>query len=69
MTKTDMKLVNEWKDGTYASDALTQTEIEFDVLNGLDSMPRVIYLRSLGYHFDNWAGYVQAEINELLKVA
>lgn len=31
----------------------------------LDTNPRVIYLRSLGYKFDTWEGYAWAEINEM----
>jgi hypothetical protein len=66
MTKKELKKFHEWATGEIkATDSVTNEEIEFDVTTGLDSMPRVIYLRSLGYKFDSWEGYAQAEINEM----
>jgi len=72
MTKNERKKFDEWAVGSINEKAIG-SNVDYadeDVFTGLDSLPRVIYLRSLGYKFDSWEGYAQAEINELgTKVA
>jgi hypothetical protein len=66
MTKKELKQFHAWATGEIkTTDSVVNKEIEFDVIDGFDSIPRVVYLRSLGYKFDNLAGYAWAEINEM----
>jgi hypothetical protein len=70
LNKQELKLANEWKDGMSEDAQLPMDQdIEFDVIGGFDEIPRVIYLRSLGYKFDNWEGYAWAEIDQMNKAA
>lgn len=65
MTK-EQKMVQSWVHALpETAGTSTQTEIEFDVVDQLAAVPRVIYLNSKGYKITNWAEYAQAEINEM----
>jgi hypothetical protein len=68
MTKLEQKKFDEWAVGKIDHKAsLSDVDYEEggDLITGLDSLPRVVYLRSLCYKFDSWEGYAQAEINEM----
>lgn len=66
MTK-EQKKVQSWVHALPEKDkdVSAQSEIEFDVMDQLAAMHRVIYLTSKGYKITNWHQYAQAEINEI----
>lgn len=66
MTNNQRKQFDKWAVGTVDNETI-EGEIEFDVVKGLDAVPRVRHLKSLGYKIDSWQGYAWAELNESMK--
>lgn len=72
MTKNERKEFNAWAVGTVEEvkqDTALDYEEGSDFLTALNSIPRVQYLKILGYTIDTWEAYAFAEINEMKKSA
>ena len=66
MTKKELKQFHEWATGEInANESVKNDELEFDSVTDLQSIPRVIYLKSLGYTIKTWEAYVWAEIDQM----
>lgn len=63
MTKKE-KMVESWVHALPENED-THADLEFDVIDQVASMPRVIYLTNKGYKITNWTEYAWAEINEI----
>lgn len=69
MTNKQKKEFDAWAVGTITGQAMGSNidylPEEESVYSRIDTHPRVLILRALGYKIENWEGYAQAEINEL----